>query len=51
MISERTDYAEKVRDALAQAGWDCLLKMKLPDTDEHMCRLVPLATQASADGE
>ena len=38
LISERTDYAEKVRDALAQAGWDCLLKMKLPDTDEHMCR-------------
>ena len=45
LISERTDYAEKVRDALAQAGWDCLLKMNLPDTDEHMCRVVQLATK------
>ena len=50
LISERTDYAEKVRDALAQAGWDCLLKMNLPDTDEHMCRVVPLATKPENAG-
>ena len=45
LITERTEYGEKVKEMMGTAGFDYILSDKLSDLDEHACRHVSLASK------
>ena len=45
LITERTEYGEKVKEMMGTAGFDNILSDKLNDFDEHACRHVSLASK------